>query len=1297
MGGKSSTSSQQVSVPPAVLAQYNSVNAKANATAATPFQQYGGQFVAPVNDQQSQGIAGVNANANSAQPYFQAATGQLGQAQSSANGVNNAALGLAAGSAQAVNPTDLDSASIQKYLSPYLSQVLGSTAGILNQNNQQQQAGQLGTAISSGAFGGDRSGIAAANLEQQQNLSNAQIYSGIENEGYNNALGVAQQQQGVGLAAGQANRAALGTAAQTVAGIGQTAYGEGANTASELAGLGTGAQTAGLQGAQAQIGAGTLQQQTQQANDTALYNQFLQQQSYPFQVDQFLANIAEGTGSLSGSTTTTTQPGGFFSDKRLKHDIRKVGKTFDGQDIVTYKMHGDDRTMMGLIAQDVEKKRPEAVGLARGYKIVDYGKATEKAANKGHFAAGGIVPRKMYAVGGGPSIVDSGDLSAILQAQQAMYAPMAGSAGVYGGEGGSVPRGGSSRVPAPTGAISHLVTAQGGLKPQASGAENVKNVAELERLGRGIYKDYSSSHGSSSGGFDPNGTGSIDSMGDPGMLGDLSSVATTDPVETDMRRGGVAGYADGGAPYDYSKLDIPDDQNSRSLATAGSLGQGGKGGIDLGDVVKIAGIAAAFMNRGGRTGYATGGGPELLDIPDDKSQSTLSVAPSQQQKSSSGFDQVLDLVKDFVAKGGRINRASGGLAGRRGYDDGGDVEQWPESVVESRPIPPATYDGGVSIAPTYVPQDDVPQLPTGVAPPKDAPVKDEPKADDSAPKDHWYKHAENIVPLLTGLAAMGTAPTRSLGVALASGLGAGAQSWLPAQQEVATREQTQANTAGIGLRNQIQQKKLDYLNGPAPQPTVTKPQPALPPDAPLPDQLRNKYTVPPITQDESNQLQQARQKAIALGSDQPVKAVHDAIAARKDSQDYTNKWEAQQRYDEAIQVAKTTQNPAVKASALSAANAYQQYTGDEQISQDGVEKNKRTLEPFVGDQAQRISPVAYTTMMAKALEKSAVPTGNPGETVMLPAWQIAGARSAADYVASLPPPGTPGVPGQAATPQQGRPMAAPVAAPNVTPRAPVSAPASTPPVAPRSVAAPVAITPPISAPPTKAVDPLTKALADPKYNLPPQTRQIGLTPGKSAENQVQATSEKRKELNDDAESTTQSSGTALQFALAAKQILDSKGAPVTGIFGPAMKAVTSTYGGVNASNYEEVAKYLGNLAVQTGKGNFPHATEKENMVQFNDLSPATTQTGAALRSLLDSNIRTSQYTLDTANRVSNYLDPKYNKDPQKFFRWNQENFPRQDLSKSTVSTVGTQEGAETTSKSGKPLIYQNGHWQYKGT
>ena len=54
-----------------------------------------------------------------------------------------------------------------------------------------------------------------------------------------------------------------------------------------------------------QVGAGTVQQQTQQAEDTAKYQQFMQEKGYPYQVAQFLANIAMGTGAQSGSTTNS--------------------------------------------------------------------------------------------------------------------------------------------------------------------------------------------------------------------------------------------------------------------------------------------------------------------------------------------------------------------------------------------------------------------------------------------------------------------------------------------------------------------------------------------------------------------------------------------------------------------------------------------------------------------------------------------------------------------------------------------------------------------------------------------------------------------------------------------------------------------------------------------------------------------------------------------------------------------------------------------------------------------------------
>ena len=76
----------------------------------------------------------------------------------------------------------------------------------------------------------------------------------------------------------------------------------------QLAGLGVGAQSSALQGAQAQMAAGAQEQATGQAQLQAAYDQWLQRQAYPFQIAQYFANIAQGLGSTAGGTSSTTAP-----------------------------------------------------------------------------------------------------------------------------------------------------------------------------------------------------------------------------------------------------------------------------------------------------------------------------------------------------------------------------------------------------------------------------------------------------------------------------------------------------------------------------------------------------------------------------------------------------------------------------------------------------------------------------------------------------------------------------------------------------------------------------------------------------------------------------------------------------------------------------------------------------------------------------------------------------------------------------------------------------------------------------
>lgn len=139
--------------------------------------------------------------------------------------------------------------------------------------------------------------------------------------------------------------------------------------------------------AQALTQAGQLGQQNQQAQLSDAYQKWLEQRDWG--VNQ-LGVLGNALGTLRGQGTTTqtaNNPNGtfnnimgtalmasyLFSDRDLKTDIKKVGKTDEGLNVYTYKYKWGGPTQMGVMAQEVEKKRPEAVTEVGGYKAVNYG------------------------------------------------------------------------------------------------------------------------------------------------------------------------------------------------------------------------------------------------------------------------------------------------------------------------------------------------------------------------------------------------------------------------------------------------------------------------------------------------------------------------------------------------------------------------------------------------------------------------------------------------------------------------------------------------------------------------------------------------------------------------------------------------------------------------------------------------------------------------------------------------------------------------------------------------------------
>lgn len=529
------------------MARYNAVNTRAEEVASKPFQKYGTEasdFVAQINQQQQQGIQNVNAAAGAYQPYIDAATGAT-------------AAGMGA-----VNPGELD---IQKYMSPYIQNVADTTGTMLAQENERAMSGGLGTAISSGAFGGDRAGIAAANLSQQQNLAYGKTMADIYQQGYGQAVGTAQQQQGVNLGAEQANLARL------------TAGG------AQLAGLGTTAQQAGLAGAEAQINAGTLQQQTEQAGKTALVNQFMQEQGYPFQVAQFLANIATGTGALSGSTTATTQPAPFFSDRRLKHDVKRIGKTDDGLPIYSFKYKGDEKeqTHVGFMADEVEKVKPEAVGVhPTGYKTVDYEKATEK-----NSMGGGVAPQRA-----GEAFADGG-----------VAGPYGASVGSQPNFGGYVPQ---ANLPVGELMVADPAFATNAQKSMAQQLAALASLGESAKEIKGTWDWAKDNWGS-----DPEkeAVGSGETARDVHMAyGGGINAQYLKP-----QQGGLVPNTD--KSYLTDTLASQEKGDKPKLETA--QGGGGGGSSPAGDIANLAKVGLAIagiplpFRYGGAAGYADGGAP----------------------------------------------------------------------------------------------------------------------------------------------------------------------------------------------------------------------------------------------------------------------------------------------------------------------------------------------------------------------------------------------------------------------------------------------------------------------------------------------------------------------------------------------------------------------------------------------------------------------------------------------------------------------------------------------------------------
>ena len=242
---------------------------KAEALTDAPYQTYGGERIAASTPEQQaarQAVAGMQLPGQFGAGTELAALGGLG-----ALGAGQNYMGMA------TSP-----GAQQAFMSPYMQNVVDVQKQEAIRDAQKGQLMQNLGAARQGTYGGARQLLAGT--ERERNLG--QQLAQIQASGSQSAFDRAQQAMQFGTTAGLQGAQA---ATQAGATLGQ---------------LGIGQQQTGLDLAKAQEAFGGLGRAEQQAALDIAYQDFLQQQRYPYAQLGFMSDILRGSGNLAGTGGT---------------------------------------------------------------------------------------------------------------------------------------------------------------------------------------------------------------------------------------------------------------------------------------------------------------------------------------------------------------------------------------------------------------------------------------------------------------------------------------------------------------------------------------------------------------------------------------------------------------------------------------------------------------------------------------------------------------------------------------------------------------------------------------------------------------------------------------------------------------------------------------------------------------------------------------------------------------------------------------------------------------------------------
>jgi len=333
------------------------------------------------------------------------------------------------------------------------------------------------------------------------------------------------------------------------------------------------------------------------------------------------------------------------------------------------------------------------------------------------------------------------------------------------------------------------------------------------------------------------------------------------------------------------------------------------------------------------------------------------------------------------------------------------------------------------------------------------------------------------------------------------------------------------------------------------------------------------------------------------------------------------------------------------------------FTGrDVKQSSDGSYRDAVTGLPISGVPVPGLTAYQYGKLLTQANKPVTVPQSD-GSTKTMKTWEYAGAASANAYVSEV-------ADRQAAAAGLNSHVAQ-----TLGPQIQAAQQAAQ---AQRTQAAAAQAAPAQSA---AVTDPtLRTALADESFKIPntPVRVGVGATPG-AIEQQKEMVKARMDLLQNGSEATT-AAANSLTYLTAAQQILNNPNVNIskyTGLLGSSYATVSRLWNSDNATAKQEAVKYLSNAAVMGIKQTFASSrvAAQEVNLALQEMNPNVKQTPAAMRDLVNTNIRRALYAIQSARRIRPYLGSRG--DPTSFQQWNQQYWPQEKVVNPTPNASGS--------------------------